>query len=268
MRAYSESVSMAVADGLATVRLAREHGNAINGDMLEGLRAAFLEAAGEPSIRGVLLAASGKMFCPGLDLQEMIDFDRSELLEFMGRFSSTMQTLYALPKPLVAAVGGHALAGGCLMALTADRRLLRRGAMVGLNEIRVGVPLPFGMALILRESVPSSRLEEVALLGRNYTDEDAVRAGIVHEVLPEDGFERTCRERLEEMAAKDPLAFATTKRYLRAATVGWIRDHDERLRPEFLDCWFSEGTRKRMEKIVEDLRKSKDGKEREAREER
>jgi enoyl-CoA hydratase len=250
-------VRLSVEDGLATVRLDREHGNAIDPGMVDGLQAVFSELGDDPAVRGVLLAASGKLFCPGLDLQVLIDYDRPRMREFMERFGAATLTLYALPKPMVAAISGHALAGGCLLALTADRRILRRGALVGLNEVRIGVPLPYGQALMLREAVVPFRLEEIALDGRNFSDEEALAAGIVHEVHPEEGFEERCRERLLDLASRDPLAYAATKRYLRSAAVERIRTNDARLREEFLDCWFSEGARRRIAEVVASLRASR-----------
>ncbi len=255
MTATSRSVAVTVSDALAIVRISREHGNAIDSDMVDGLRAVCRDLAGRSEVRGVMLAAGGPLFCPGLDLRELIDYDRTAMNDFMTRFGEAVLSLFTLPKPLVAAISGHALAGGCLMAVTADRRILRRGCKVGLNAIRVGLPLPFGMALILREAVHSSRLEEAALLGRNYADEQAVEAGIVHEVHDGENFETFCLERLEQMASREGGAFATTKRYLRSATVERIRAHDAEYRDEFLDCWFAEPTRRRMERMVDELQR-------------
>ncbi len=141
-----------------------------------------------------------------------------------------------------------------MLVLATDHRVLRRDALIGLNEIQVGVPLPFGVALLLREAVGPRRLEEIALLGRNYTNEDAISAGLVHEVVDAQGFENHCIDRLREFADKDPCAFAATKHYLRRPTVERIRASDALFRPEFLDCWFSESTRARIRKIVDTLK--------------
>ena len=248
-----EAVTFGVEGGLATVRMRREHGNAINGDLLDGLEVAFRWAADDPRVRGVLLAAGGKLFCPGLDLHDLAALDRPSMARFMARFSGTIFAMHTFPKPVVAAIGGHALAGGCLLTLTADWRVLRNGALVGLNEIKVGVPLPFAVTHLLRDSVHRPRLEEVALLGRNYSGREAVRTGLVHEILEDDRFEEHCLERLEEFASKDLSAFGHTKRYLRSATAELMRAEDGRHADEFLDCWFSPETRTRIEQIVADL---------------
>jgi enoyl-CoA hydratase/carnithine racemase len=172
----------------------------------------------------------------------------------MRRFSAAVLTLYAFPKPVVASLHGHALAGGCVFALCADWRVLRRGAVIGLNEVKVGVPLPFGVALIVREAVPKHKVTEVALLGRNFTDEAALAAGLADELSDADGIEALARARIEEFVEKDGFAFSVTKRYLRSSVVERVRASNKLLLPEWLDGWFSEGTTARIKAIVAGLK--------------
>jgi len=248
------AVRLSVLDGIGVIRLGRQHGNAINEQLVEDLSAACRDVAGDDRIRGVLLAADGKLFCPGLDLQELIELDRPELERFVHKFVRCVAESYALTKPMVAAIHGHAGAGGYVLTLAADWRVLREGARVGLNEVQVGVPLPFGVSMILRESVPRLHLEQVALLGKNYATGEALKAGLVHEVHPGPGFEEHCLERLREFLSRDLGAMTITKRYLRSSVVERIREHDARLVPEFLDAWFRPETRARVRAIVDSLR--------------
>jgi enoyl-CoA hydratase/carnithine racemase len=249
----TQAVTLTRDGAIGVVHLARAHGNAINGAFIESLVAALGEAEADPAIRGVLLTAGGKIFCPGLDLQELIALSRDEMERFMRRFSAAVLTLYTFPKPVVAVLHGHTLAGGCVLSLCADWRVLRRGAVTGLNEVKVGVPLPFGVALIVRDAVPKNRLTEVALLGRNASDEEALAAGLADELADADAVEAVGRERLDEFIAKDTFAFAVTKRYLRAAVVERMRANNQLLIPEWLDGWFSPGTRERIAAIVAEL---------------
>jgi enoyl-CoA hydratase len=257
----TQAVTLTPDGAIGVVRLERAHGNAINEPLVETLVATLAEVESDPAIRGVLLTAGGKIFCPGLDLQELVALDREAMERFMRRFSAAVLTLYTFPKPVVAVLHGHALAGGCVLALCADWRVLRRGAAVGLNEVKVGVPLPFGVALIVRDAVPKNRLTEVALLGRNYTDEDAVTAGLADELADALGVEAAARKRLEEFVAKDAFAFAVTKRYLRSPVVERIRANNQLLLPEWLDGWFSDGTRARIAAIVAELKEKEKEKE-------
>jgi len=248
------SVTWTTHDGLAILRMERDHGNAIDASLTRDLHAAIRETAKDPSVRGVLWTAGGKLFCPGLDLLDLADRDRAYLAEFLREFHGCLLDLYTYPKPLVVALAGHALAGGCILALSSDWRVLQRGALVGLNEIRAGLPLPFDVAEILRASLPQHRLEEVALLGRNYTNDEAVATGLVHEVHDPAGFEAYCLARLEGFASRDLGAFARTKLYLRSAAVERIQAQGAVRDEEFLDGWFSESARRRMREIVAELR--------------
>ena len=174
--------------------------------------------------------------------------------DFLGRFNACILALYEFAKPLVAQLHGHAIAGGCVLALTTDWRVLKEGALVGLNEVRVGVPFPFGVSMILRESVSAPRLEEVALFGRNYSGDEALAAGLAHEVHPAEGFEAHCRSRLQELAEKDSRAFSVTKQYLRSATIERIRSQEGERMVDFVNSWFSPETRERLRGIVRELR--------------
>ena len=237
------------------LRLDKQRGNAIDEPLVESLLEATARLAADASVHGVLLAsAHPKVFCPGLDLVGLVDYDRPAMERFMLRFAEATWALYGFPKPVVAAVGGHAVAGGCILALTADYRVLRRGgAQMGLNEVRIGVPLPWSVSVLLRASIPSPSLAQVALLGRNFGDEEARAAGLADELADADGFEERCLERLQEFAEKDALAFAVTKSYLRGEGLVAMRTHErERIR-QFLDGWFSEGTRRRMREMAEAL---------------
>jgi enoyl-CoA hydratase len=254
----TKALNVTVSDGLGILRLGRNHGNAINGDLVAQLIGAVHELEEDPGVRGALLAASGKLFSPGLDLRELIELDEAGMASFLDRFSAAMLTLYTFSKPLVAAIHGHAIAGGFLLTLTADWRILREGAKVGLAEIRVGVPYPFGIGMILRDAVPRASLEALALFGRNYDHQAALDASLVHEVRPADGFEEACLKRLEEMATRDPNAYAITKRYLRSATVERIRANDAQLAFEFLRSWFAPETQARIREVVAKLREGEE----------
>ena len=246
-------VTYNVENGLAVIRMSRGRGNAINPGLLAELSATFSTAEADASVRGVLLASGNKLFCPGLDLGELSGFDRDTMRAFMGSFSQCVRAMFELPKPLVAAVAGHAVAGGCVLALTADWRVLARGAQIGLAEVRIGVALPFGVTRVLEDAVPRNRLHEVGLQGLNFTDEAAVAAGLVHELHDAEGLEAHALTRLADFATRDADAYRVTKRYLRSAAAEQMRAADPLYADEWLDSWFSEGTRRRIAGIVAGL---------------
>lgn len=242
---------------LAIFRLDKARGNAIDPALIQDLLHLTGEVAKDESVRGVLLAsAHPKVFCPGLDLVSLMDYDRASMEGFMGRFAEAMWALFSLRKPVVAALSGHAVAGGCILALTADFRVLRRsGAQVGLNEVRLGVPLPWSVSVLVRATVPSSSLPQVALLGRNFEGEEARAVGLADVLCDGEGFEGECLRHLAEFAEKDSFALGTTKAYLRSAALREMKAHEQEAIGDFLDAWFSESTRERMRQTVESLKR-------------
>lgn len=241
---------------LGVVRLSKARGNAIDAALVEDLIAVTAQAAADDGLRGLLLgSAHPKLFSPGLDLVSLVAYDRAAMRHFMGRFAEMLWSLYSFKRPVVAAVNGAAVAGGCILALTADYRILKRGAAIGLNEVKVGVPLPWSVVLLLKASAPPQALARVALLGRNFADDEALAAGLADEVVAEDAFEQTCMERLAEFVEKDAHALSVTKSYLRAGVLAEMRAREAAEMDAWLDGWFSPSTRARMEQTVAALTK-------------
>ena len=241
----------------AILRMDKPRANAIDGAFVEDMTRAVMELEEDAEIKGILLAsAHPRVFCPGLDLVGLLELDRAGMKDFMKRFARMVQALYGSSRPIVAALGGHAVAGGCVLALTADYRVIVRGANIGLNEVRVGVPLPWTVATLLKASIRPERLSEVALLGRNFADESALDVGLVHELVDAD-CEATSLERLAEFAFKDAVSIAKTKRALRAEVLDAMKAHEEEYLDEWIEAWFSDSTRSRIREIVAGMGKAK-----------
>ena len=240
---------------LAVLRLKKARANAIDRTLLQDLVEASRELAADESVTGVLLAsAHPRVFCPGLDLIALQNVDRAELESFMVLFAEAIQTLFGLEKPLVAALGGHAVAGGCVLALTADLRILSaENAQMGLNEVQVGVPLPWTVTQLLQFALPPPALARIALDGCNCADQEALQTGLAQELAPPDGFEEHCLERLASLASRESGAFGLTKRFLRESTLQRMREGEPERLPLFLDAWFSAGSQERIQAQIAKL---------------
>jgi enoyl-CoA hydratase/carnithine racemase len=125
---------------------------------------------------------------------------------------------------------------------------------MGLNEVKIGVPLPWTAVMLLKTAAPAFAHSAVALLGRNFEGDAAKAAGMAHDVVEAEAFEATVSERLAEFADKDAYAFGVTKGYLRGAAVASMRDRETALLDEFLDGWFAEGTQERIQKAAATLK--------------
>jgi enoyl-CoA hydratase/carnithine racemase len=148
------------------------------------------------------------------------------------------------------------VAGGCILALTADLRVIARGAPIGLNEVKIGVPLPWSVVMLLKSSVPPTSFGEVALLGRNFADQEALRVGLADAIVEPDQLETAALARLRDFAEKDALAFGATKGWLRSQTVATMKAHEAETADVWLDAWFSAPTRERLRQMVDALKKN------------
>lgn len=250
------TVKLEIADGLATLTLDKGRGNAIDRPLIDDLRHELGVVEADPAVRGVLLAsAHPTVFSPGLDLPTLIALQPRELEDLMLRFAHLVRELFTFPRPVVAAVSGHAVAGGCVLQLTADWKILRGDSVkVGLNELRVGVPLPWTVTSLINAVIPRQALAKVAAFGSNFSGQEALAVGLGDEIGPEEGFAVHCRSRLAELAERPTLAFATTKRNLRREASEAMAAREGELVRGFVDCWFSAESQERLQAAIAALK--------------
>jgi enoyl-CoA hydratase len=200
---------------VALLRMSAGKANAINPRFLEVLGTLLDELEAAPP-GALVLTGEGRAFSAGLDLPALIDFDAPSLTAFIRRFSDTMLRVFRLPWPVVAAVNGHAIAGGCVLALQADERLMAQGeARIGLNEVRLGIGLPAAVVETLRFQVPGRSLVRIAAEGGLFSAEEALTLGLVDEVVGASALLQRALERAAALAAIPSLAFAQVKASLR-----------------------------------------------------
>ncbi len=189
-----EPVQLEVRDRLHVLRLS--HGaNALDEVLLDALHDALdrQAEAGAPPL--VLASAHPTVFCPGLDLRRLDGMPRDLFRPFLRRYNALLRRLLTYPGPTVAAIGGHAVAGGSLLVLACDRRVMARaGARLGLSEINLGIPLPAGTIAMLLALYPTRAVEQLVLDGDGFGGERALELGFVERVADADGVEdEACR---------------------------------------------------------------------------
>src|SRR5262249_7857078 len=143
-----------------------------------------LDEAGGKDARGVVLTGYERFFSAGLDLVALYELPRHEMDAFMAWFDAVMLRGFAFPRPVGAALGGHGLAGGAILALACDARIMGASAgRFGLNEIRLGVPFPASALEIVRQAVPAGAVEEILYLGELFEPRAALTRGLVTAVV-------------------------------------------------------------------------------------
>ena len=236
---YGRAMLQTETRGAVTVlRLAHGKASALDLELLRTVRAAVERLGAASDVRAVVLTGSGSIFSAGVDLKRLLAGGRDYIERFLPELDACFLTLFGCDKPVVAAVNGHAIAGGCVLAACCDIRIMAAGGgRIGVPELKVGVPFPPAVVEILRSALPAQHVQELLLRGRLCGPEEAIARGMVDEVVgPEKLMERAI-EVAEEMAAVPPLAFRLTKRELREPVLERARATGGASRAALVDAW-------------------------------
>lgn len=241
-------------DDVAVVTMTSNKVNALDDDFFSDLQSAIAELQSAPPLP-IVLTGTGRCFSAGLNLLELYEYDRTTLAAFVDRLNETVLAWFSLPRPTVAAVNGHAIAGGCVIALACDLRIAVDDdeAQIGLNEVQVGIPFPSVPLEITRQALSPERLREVTLTGALYTPDEARARGLVDEIVESETLLARAIAVARAIAPDSLEAYATIKSHLLAPTLARITDCRTRVDRDFLDVWFSEPARRQMNEVRERL---------------
>ncbi len=225
--------------------------NALDVEVLDELTEAFRELgrSGGPSL---VVTGAGRAFSAGVDLTSVVQGGADYTDRLVPALSNTFDALFSYPGPTVAAINGAAIAGGCVLACAADRRLISPNAQIGATEVHVGVPFPVAALEVVRYAC-GDRAEDVLLGGRTYRGADAVAAGFAHRVVDEDLVEAAVAE-ASELAGIPAGAYRHTKAQLRAPALARIRDA-EAIDSEVRQMWGSDQTQQGLAAYLESIRR-------------
>ena len=237
---------------IAIIRLSRSIPNPINLDLVVELSQAIKGVQQDVSTRGLVLAsANDKFFSIGFDIPELFNLEEAEFATFFQSFNRLCLDLYALPKPTAAAITGHATAGGCILALCCDYRYIAQGhKLVGLNEIQLGVPVPYPADCILRDLVRQHTAQEMLETGAFYEPEAASGLGFVDAVLPLQEVLPEALRKVREIGTFPMRAFAAIKRNRTEPVIKQIVERLDEKDQEFVACWYSVEARQRLKEAL------------------
>jgi enoyl-CoA hydratase len=235
---------------VALINLRAGRANAMDEAFLKGLLRLFDEVESSDA-HAAVLTGYDSYFSAGLALPTLLGLDRRRLGSFMTLFEEAMGRVFASPLPVVAAVNGHAIAGGCVLALQCDCRLAADASIkIGLSEAQLGIGLPMSVIESLRFQVPAAHYRAIALEGALFAPAHAKRLGLVDEIVPPAELMDQAMRRAQSLAAVPRPAYAQIKLALR-------KPHLERMRSEraaqleaWLDTWFSRDAQERLAAAV------------------
>ena len=200
--------------GILTLRLSHGKASALDAELCETLRIELESVAESNEARAVILTGTGGIFSAGVDLPRLISSGDDYVQRFLVALDDAFRAMFLFPRPLVAAINGHAIAGGAIMAWASDYRLMS-GGKIGVPEALVGVPFPPLALEIVRYGVPKQHLQRLVHLAETYYATEALKIGLGDEVPEAHQLMPRAQAVAEQLANIPPMTFALTKRQLR-----------------------------------------------------
>jgi 3,2-trans-enoyl-CoA isomerase len=238
-------------DGITTLTLTRGKVNAMNEEMVDHLIETVQKLGKDADTRAVVLTGQGSFFSFGLDVPELYNYSPADFTRFLTKFTDMYLRLFEFPKPLLAAINGHAVAGGFMISIPCDYRIMTTGkARISLNEITFGSSVFAGSIEILKCVTGHRNAELFALAGKMYSAEEAKALGLVDEVTPPESVLPRAQSLAAEMAARDAVAYTAIKELLRGPVIDEIKRTEADSIRRFVDIWYSPSTREKTKGIV------------------
>lgn len=238
-----------LSDGILTLRVDHGKAGALDVELAQAVIAALDQATA--GARAVVLTGTGSIFSAGVDLFRLVEGGPDYVRRFFPLLTGFVQRLFTLPIPLVVAANGHSIAGGGLMVMAGDHRLVAEGnARIGVPELLVGVPFPAGPLELVRYAANPGLVQQLVFMGRTLTTAEALAHGLVDEVVAPDELLERAGEVARQLAAIPPDVYRLTKRRLRAEASRRMEDsaaHDE----SALAIWCAPETHARIREYLE-----------------
>jgi enoyl-CoA hydratase len=243
-------------DDVMLLRLQGGKANAMSPAVLDLIERLIDDFERSPA-RAAVLVGYERYFSAGLALPLLVDLDRAAMKAFIERFGEVMLRVFRCARPIVAAVNGHAIAGGCVLAPQCDWRIMVDGAdaKIGLNETQLGIGLPSSVLEPLKLAVPAPSLVPIAYEGRLFAPTEALALGLVHELAPAGQLEARAMQRALALASVPSTAVAQVKLGLRRGALDAIRARSAEETERWLDTWFAPPARERLQAAVQKLRR-------------
>lgn len=234
----------------------RGKSNPMNLQMFEELIAVLKELKADEKSQGLIITGKENFFSAGLDLPEIMTYDREKTRLFWKTFMDLIVELVAFPKPLISAITGHSPAGGCIVAIACDYRIMAGGNYkIGLNEIPVGIVVPQHIFELYAFWLGSHRAYQFLMEGRLMNPQQASDAGLIDVVVPAEQVLEVAERKMQQYLKFDQTTWRKTKANLRKDLIETVTHYDENLLDQVIEHWFSPSTQQILNGFVAMLQK-------------
>ena len=247
-----EMVSVEHHGRVMAVKLNHGVTNALSPKLVHELETVLQRIREDDAVNGLILTGCNeKFFSIGFDIPELFEMNKDDFRGFYRLFNQTCLDLFTLQKPTVAAITGHAIAGGCILALCCDYRFIAQGhKLMGLNEIKLGVPVPYLPDRLLHFLVGFRGAREMMDSGEFYPAEKALEMGIVDKVLPIGDVAKAAVEHADTLGSLPKVGFEMIKQNRVEVVVDAVNARQDQKETAFIDSWYSGEARERLREAI------------------
>ncbi|MFT5302176.1 MAG: enoyl-CoA hydratase [Mariniblastus sp.] len=237
--------------GIAVVQMNYGKVNAMDVVFCRKLTRVLAELA-EDDTQAVVLTGNERVFSAGVDLVAILEGGLAYQHDFLPALVDCFKAIFQFPKPLVAAINGHAIAGGCVLASACDRRLIHDRAQIGISELRVGVPLPAIAIEIMRFAAAHQALQAMVTDGQTYRGEEALQVGLVDDIVPKQELVTRSIDEAQSLLTIPARVFAVTKQQLRAPANRMVTENEKAFDAEVFKLWATDEIQQVIGEFVAD----------------
>ncbi|UCF08278.1 MAG: enoyl-CoA hydratase/isomerase family protein [Thermoplasmata archaeon] len=238
---------------VAILKLNRSITNPLNLKFLLKISGKLRVLKDDSSVRSVVLSSgNNKFFSIGFDIPELYELEKTELTDFYTTYNRLSIDLYTFPKPTVVAISGHAIAGGCILTLCCDHRIIAEGKkFMGLNEIKLGLPVPYPADCILRDLVDARTARDIMEEGEFYLPEKSLGMGIADQVVPLEEVISRSVEKAKRMGEMPREAYKIIKNNRVENVKARILKNLEEKEQLFFERWYSDDAQRLLHEAKE-----------------
>jgi 3,2-trans-enoyl-CoA isomerase len=246
---------LTVNNGLATVTLDRGRSNAINHQMVKELTACIQSLEVDNSIGGLIITGKPGFFSSGIDLIEAYEYNEEQSRGLWTDFLFLQRKLVSFKKPMVAAINGHSPAGGCVLAICCDYRVMAEGSfIIGLNEIPVGIIVPDSIFNLYAFWLGQRKAYQYLMEGKLLKVNEAFEAGLIDEVAPAQSLLTTAERKIRTYMQLNPITWSQSKLNLRKELIGKLSADQTAVLNNMLEQWWAPETRKGLQMLIQNLK--------------
>ena len=250
------TIKLSIKDKTAIIGLDRGKSNAINAEMVAELHQMIINIENDNNIGGLIITGKEGFFSAGLDLIELYDYDENKIKEFWNNFLEFVTALASFKKPLISAISGHSPAGGCVLAICSDYRIMAEGKfIIGLNEVPVGIIVPEGIFHLYSFWIGNANASQFLLEGKLLGCEEALKYGLINEVVNPLSLMSVAEKKMQQYLQYDRTTWQQSKLNIRKELLLRVGADQSESLELMLKQWWSPSTRSILHTIIQNLQK-------------